>query len=286
MGNPDLPDQAICGVAEQLTPWLRTRDVKSPNDVYVGHVCLPSGARRSRAFVKVFPPSQRNQSIYNEVVGHLLAAQCGVPSPLTFPCACHRSLLRSGSLSVMAPDPKSPFVLGVASVDSSAKALPQTTRASGAIWADIMNWPYVAHAAAFDELMGNDDRHIENLIRCGPRDYTLIDNERILFGEPWFNLDLNELRTRRCDANVLADTIAEGTDEVMRRRMMDIAQRMIIATPLTPPVIAERMEPMCNAPPGITDRLIEMPDSRRLILNTLLQWHLEKGDLFRASTNR
>jgi hypothetical protein len=286
MGHIGLPDQAICGVAEELTPWLRTRDVKSPNDVYVGHVWLPSGARRSQAFVKVFPLGNRNQSVYNEVIGHHLAVQCGLPSPLTFPCACHRSLLRSGSSAVMAPDSNSPFVLGIASVDGNAKALPQTARASGAIWADIMNWPYVAHSAVFDELVGNDDRHIENLIRCGPHNYTLIDNERILFGEPWFNLDLSELRNRRCEPNVLADTIAEGTDELVRRRMMDVAQRMITETVLTAPEIAQRMEQMCSAPAGITDYLIEMLNSRRLILKVLLQWHMQKGDLFRASTNR
>lgn len=149
-----------------------------------------------------------------------------------------------------------------------------------------MNWPHVARVAVFDELVGNDDRHLENLIRRGRHDYTLIDNERILFGEPWFKLDLNELRMRRCDANVLADTISEGTDEIMRRRMLDVAQRLVMETSLHVPEVAQSMEQMCGASAGTTERLVEMLNRRRSLLPSLLQWHLQKGDLFQASTNR
>jgi hypothetical protein len=124
------------------------------------------------------------------------------------------------------------------------------------------------------------------LIRCGPHDYLLIDNERIVFGEPWFKLDLMDLCNRNCDANVLADTIAEGTDEVMRRRMMDIAQRLVMDTILVVPDIAQKLEHRCGAPPGVTEQLIEMLNRRRTLLPSLLQWHLHKGDLFRASTHR
>lgn len=149
-----------------------------------------------------------------------------------------------------------------------------------------MNWPHIARAAVFDELMGNDDRHVENLIRCGPHDYTLIDNERIVFGEPWFNLNLADLCGRNCDANVLADTISEGADVVMRRRMMDVAQRLVMDTMFATPDIAQNLEQKCCAPPGTTERLIEMLNRRRTLLPSLLQWHLQKGDLFRASTRR
>ena len=286
MSQTVLPDQAVWGVAEQLTPFLRARNQQNPNDVYVGHVTLPNGRRRSRAFVKVFPPQDRNQLVYNEIVGHYLALQCGLPSPLTFPCACHRLLLRSATLQIMAPDARSPYVMGVGSVDGNAKTLQQAGGHSAAVWANVMNWPHVARVAVFDELMGNDDRHVENLIRRGSHDYTLIDNERILFGEPWFMRDLSELQTRRCDANVLADTIAEGSDMIMRRRMLDVAQRLLMETLLHVPEIAENMEQMCGARAGTTQRLVEMLNERRSHLPSLLQWHLEKGDLFHASTNR
>jgi hypothetical protein len=134
--------------------------------------------------------------------------------------------------------------------------------------------------------MGNDDRHIENLIRRGPHDYVLIDSERILFGERWFDFDLSSLRTRRCDANILADAIADGTDELMRRRMIEIAQRIMRVTLLSVPEISESMEQLCKAPRYTTARLIEMLNSRRNILPSLMQWHLEKGDLFHASSRR
>ena len=284
--QPAGSEPAIFGVAEQLTPFLRARNELNLNEIYVGQVILPSQDRRARAFVKVFPPEARNQLVYNEVVGHSLALQCGLPSPLTFPCACPVALLRQASRLVMAAGSVSPYVLGVASVDGNLKALRQSGSSSAAVWADIMNWPPVARVAVFDELMGNDDRHLENLIRCGPHEYTIIDNERILFGEPWFTLDLNQLRTRRCDANVLADTIAEGTDEVMRQRMIHIAQRLVMETTLTVPTVATSIEHMCGAQSGTTARLVEMLNLRRSLLPTLMQWHMEKGDLFQASTNR
>lgn len=281
-----LSEGGVFGVAEELTLPFRARNDHASNDVYRGHVTLPNGQRRTKAFVKVFPPDQRNQLVYNEVVAHLLAVQCGLPSPLTFPCAVRRSMLRNASLSQMAPDPASQFIMGVASIDGNAKSLPQRIHSSEALWADLMNWPHVARAAVFDELMGNDDRHVENLVRRGLHDYTLIDNERILFGEPWFKLNLAELCTRNCDANVLADTIAEGADEVMRRRMMDIAQRLMMDNMLAIPEIAQNLEQRCGAQPGTTERLIEMLNRRRTVLPSLLQWHLHKGDLFRASTRR
>jgi hypothetical protein len=286
MGVGIAPECGIFGVAEELTLPFRARNDQGPNDVYQGHVTLPNGQRRTKAFVKMFSPVQRNQLVYNEVVAHLLAVQCGLPSPLTFPCAVRRSMLRNVSLSLMAPDPACQFVMGVASIDGNAKSLLQRVRSSEAVWADLMNWPHIARAAVFDELMGNDDRHVENLIRCGPHDYTLIDNERIVFGEPWFKLNLTDLRCRNCDANVLADTIAEGTDEVMRRRMMDTAQRLVMDTILAVPDIAQHLEQRCGAPPGTTERLIEMLNHRRTLLPSLLQRHLHKGDLFRASTHR
>jgi hypothetical protein len=83
MGVAGLSEGGIFGVAEELTLPLRARNDHAPNDVYRGHVTLPNGQRRTKAFVKVFPPDQRNQLVYNEVVAHLLAVQCGLPSPLT-----------------------------------------------------------------------------------------------------------------------------------------------------------------------------------------------------------
>jgi hypothetical protein len=276
---------SLCGVAEQLTPLLRRRSPNSTNDVYVGLVALPNGNGRSKAYVKVFPPSQRNQLVYNEVVGHHLAVQCGLMSPLTFPCACPRELLRAPTLTVMAPT-LDPFVLAVASVDANPGALTQRVGPTPMAWADVMNWPEIARVAAFDELMANDDRHISNLVRYGPNRYMLIDNERMLFGQPWFERDLQELKSRRCDPNVLADTIAEGTDEEARRRMMDVARRMMMGTMLQTPDVGPALESACHAPHGVTQSLVDLLNQRRVLLPSLLQWSFRRGDLFMGNTRQ
>lgn len=186
----------------------------------------------------------------------------------------------------MAPEMDSQFVLGVASLEESSKKIRQIGGNSEAKWADLMNWPLISTVAVFDELLGNDDRHIANLIRRGPHDYVLIDNERILFGEPWFNQDLAKFETRRCDANVIADTIAEGTDEMMRQRMLAVAQRFVMQNQLTLPKNSDQIEVICEAPTGITGGLIAMLNKRRQHLQFLMQWHLQKGDLFKTSSRQ
>lgn len=275
----------LIGFAEQLNPLVRARS-ESINDVYVGHVVLPGGSRRAQAYVKMFPFATRGQLAYNEFIAYHLAVQCGLPTPLTFPCACRVSLLRKPTREIMCPSGGSQFALGVASIDVSSKKLTQRGMASEVIWADVMNWKYIANVAVFDELLGNDDRHIDNLVRIAPGDYSIIDNERILFGESWLGTDTMALVSRQCDSNVLADTIAEGTDEVARQRMLRLAQWFVRETVLHAPEQSESIEKLCGAPVGTTDHLIDMLNQRRNILPYLMQYHMEKGDLFRASTRR
>ena len=273
----------MIGIAEQLNPRVRRVSDKSQNDVYVGSVLLPHGDLRVRAYVKVFPPKNRGQLVYNEVIAHHVAVQCELPTAFTFPCACRPSLLRSATRATMIAGLDSDFVLGVASVDCALKELKQVQSASAMVVAEVMSWPHAAHFAVFDELLGNSDRHIDNLIRRGPRDYIPIDNEQILFGEPWFGLDLSSLEDRRCDPNILANTIAEGSDQLIRQRMLQVASRYLMMTLLTEPRGAQVLERRCSAPAGVTGRLINMLNVRRTKLPMLMQWHLRKGDLFQAS---
>jgi hypothetical protein len=183
----------------------------------------------------------------------------------------------------MIGDPTSEFVTGVASLDVAVRGMTQTLKSSDAAIAEIMTWPEAARLAVFDELLANDDRHLENLVRQGPAKYIAIDNERILFGEPWFNMELSSFIGRSCQANVLAATIAEGPEQGMRQRMARIAQELILGTSFTVPEGADAFERRCSAPLGSTKRLIDMLNSRRIKLSSLMQWHLRKGDLFQES---
>ncbi len=269
----------VVGLAEQIAPLLKPRDDPSPNQVFYGTVLLPGWTRRESAFVKIFPHQVRPQLVFNEVIAHLIAIQLELPSPLTFPCACRTSLLKGGG-----GNSDGEFVLGVASIDGRPKRFKQVIRSSDCKWEDIMNWPYAAHIAVFDELICNDDRHIGNLVRCGEHDYMAIDHERILRGEPWFTAELDAVSP--CDANGLASTIAEGTDQVMRQRMIQIASRYVLSHLLYTPELAGPLEAICGAPHGSTDKLVTMLNARRVALPRLMQWHTQKGELFRASTFR
>jgi hypothetical protein len=268
----------VFGMAEQLFPLVRGRDVRSPNRIYVGTALAPGGQRREQVFVKIFPTQFRRQLVFNEVIAYHMAVQLELPSLATFPCACRASLVGEQT--------ESKYVLGVATVDGKPKRFKQVGSASLVKWEDVMNWPYVAHVAVFDELLGNVDRHIENLIRYGERDYFPIDHERIFFAEERIDGDLDDLCSRRCEPNALAGTIAEATDQVMRQRMLHVAQRYVMEHMLFAPGISHSLESLCGLPNGTTDKLVDMLNKRRVILPTLMQWHLQKGDLFRASTYR
>jgi hypothetical protein len=283
--SAQLP-MSVCGYAEQLSVRLRTPSDNNPNDVYSGIVVLPGLQERARAYVKVFPPAVRLQCVYNEVIAHHIAMQCELPSPMTFPCACPISLLRNGTRSFMVPDDRYPFVLGVASFDGNAKDVTQSVLTSQAAEADVMNWQYAARTAVFDELMANDDRHLGNLVRRGPRDYVIIDNERILFGEQWFEQDLQPFRSRPCDSNILANTIASGTDELARQRIMTIAQHFVMQSVLVVPDLSYALEQLCKASTNTSVKLLEMLNGRRTLLRSLMHYHLRRGDLFQARTNR
>lgn len=278
--------EPVCGIAEQLVPRVRPTGDLGANDIYYGSVMLPGGTRRERAYVKVFRSTNTGLLILNEVLSYVLAVQCGLPTPLTFPCACNKALLRKGSAVVASHEGNSQFILAVASVDVGAMNIHQRSSTTAYKWAEIMNWPHVAKLAVFDELVGNDDRHIDNLVRRGLNDYVPIDNERIVFGERWFAGDISGWRERRCDANILADAIAEGTDEVMRQRMISYAQYFIRETVFEVPDLSDRIERLCGAPEGSVSMLIDFLNSRRMILPYLMQWHMQKGDLFRASSTR
>lgn len=275
---------AVIGIVEQLTPRLRRASDQSQNDVYVGTVLLPHGDLRVRAYVKVFPPRDRGQLVYNEVIAHHFAKQCGLPSPLTFPCVCRPAQLRAATRTMMVGESSSEFVMGVASIDCARREIKQSVVRSEMVVAEVTSWPDVARWAVFDELMGNDDRHIDNLVRRGPRDYMPIDHERILFGDPWFGSTLQQLQTRSCDPNILANTIAEGADPQARQRMLQVAHDWMLKTVLEEPPKARTLERRCHAPEGITTQLVDMLNIRRSKLPPLMQWHLQKGDLFRVSS--
>lgn len=281
MGTSETPDLSIAGFAEALKPCIRRHDDQSPNDVYVGQVIQPGGLSRANAYVKVFPKGDSDILVLKEVVAHQVAAQCELPSPYTFPCACNKSLLRPFTRAMAGRD--SEYVLAVASVDGNPKRIRQLLGDSEAAWADIMNWPQVARASVFDELIGNGDRHVGNLVRCGLNDYLIIDNEHFLFGLDWLT-NSEDLRMRRCDANSLADSIAEGTDEVMRQRMVKLAQNFVLQMSFTVPPNAIGLETLCHVPQGTIARAMEILNARRVVLPTLMQWHMQKGQLFRMGS--
>lgn len=278
---------SVCGYAESLVPLVRSRDSVSSNELFKGFAVLPDGQTRSPVIVKVFPQQESGLRIYNEVIAHHLAVQCGLMSPYTFPCTCLASDLRRDGAAAKSRDGKSEFALGVASHDLSYKKLNQSVRSSEALEQDILLWPGCARAAVFDELVANSDRHASNLIRQGAADYRIIDHERIMFGEHWFDIeDLRDYVPRNSQGNCLAQTIAKCTDDVLRQRLRHYAQIFMREVSLSVPAVSAGIERLCHTPPGTTDRLVGMLNLRMSHLPRLIQFYFADRDLFRASSRQ
>lgn len=284
MGHGFSAGLQVCGYAEALIPLVRPADSRGSNDVFKGFAVLPDGKTRAQVVVKLFQHGSRLR-IYNEVVAHHVAVQCGVPSPYTFPCACPTAdLLRNGAKlgpEMLASD----FILGVASYDVSPKKLNQVLKSSDAVEHDILVWPKCVQTALFDELVANSDRHVSNLIRQGPGDYRAIDHEGIMFGDDYFGIEsLLDYAPRNSRGNCLLQTIARCTDEVLQQRLRHHAQLLLREMLLDVPSVSEGLERLCHAPLGITDRLIAMLNIRRTHLPRLVQFYFEERSLFRASS--
>jgi len=262
---------------------MRAKDSDVSNDVFKGLFALPGLSRREKGFVKIFPRAESHLLVLNEILSHRVAVTCGIPSPYTFPIAVPRCLVEKQSRVIDTYDPDgNECILGVGSLDGNPGQISQKVNAKHVI-PQLMSWRYVAAAAAFDELIGNGDRHLGNLLRTGPSEFVLIDQERMVFERNWLASGLDGLQDQRCDSNILATTVSEGPDELLRRRMMNCAQSLMSETLFAP---AEHDLAFAQVI-GVEGRVLEFFDylnERKRGLPFLMQWHLEKGDLFRTST--
>jgi len=143
-------------------------------------------------YVKLYPDlAGQSRGLINEVVGYVLADRFGLPQP---PKAC---LLRVPlkKLDLASLPKQHSWVKALAKetptypafcTEAVSKPTPWQhygEHAAAAMTADVRAWPEHLKALAFDEIIANVDRHMNNLLRIDESHYALIDHGRLVAGD-------------------------------------------------------------------------------------------------------
>lgn len=161
----------------------------------------PDCATAKPFYVKLYPDmSGRSRGLINEVAGYVLADRFGIPQP---PRAC---LLRVPlkKLDLAALPKRHAWVKALARAVPTYPAFcteavsAQTPwqhygpHAAEAMKADVRAWSDHMKTLAFDDIIANVDRHMNNLLRTGESRYAVIDHGRLVTGDGhWSQADLN-----------------------------------------------------------------------------------------------
>lgn len=172
----------------------------------------PESTQHKPFYAKFYPDlDRRSRAMANEVAGYILAHRYGLPQP---PRAClARIPLNKLDLKSL---PKQHQWLKTVSKNKAnyhafcTEAINAPTpwhhygkAAFEAMKEDIRRWPDHAKTMAFDDIVANLDRHMNNLLRIGESRYALIDHGRLVVASGhWQSTDLqaeNEFNNRLLD---------------------------------------------------------------------------------------
>lgn len=167
-----MPDQVKNAIPEiPLGVFLQgeaitDEDFKGQHPLFYGTVHgLPGFKREPHAFVKVLPAEQ----LFAETLSASIGRHFGLPIPLTALVLARGEAIGRGSGKCIA----------LASIDGGARPIGRLTSADEAM--NRLNaWASRHAAAAFDELIANQDRNLRNLLLGSDGEIWLIDHEEAL----------------------------------------------------------------------------------------------------------
>lgn len=163
----------------------------------------PESSAPKPFYAKFYPDlGTRSRAMANEVAGYVLAHRYGLPQP---PRACiarvplknldMRSLpKRHQWLKETARSRPTYHAFCTEAMNASTPWHHYGEDAAEAMKADLLQWPDHAKTLAFDDIIANLDRHMNNLLRTGESRYALIDHGRLVVHDGhWKKSDLDSL---------------------------------------------------------------------------------------------
>lgn len=214
--------------------WLDSKDGHQ-NSVFIGKFRIP-GKGEIDAFVKIYPyEAGTNKGLINEITGYLFAHALNVPQPASA-FICHIPLMAIRGIDnlpehhfLRIAKNKQPHYPAFCTqrLDGKSAGLHLPASMTPTLVKDISGWKSLPSAIVLDENIAHCDRHVNNLIRLGPKNYAAIDNGRLVneSGEYWDNgmLDCNKLYTNKLSHIVHGN----GTDIPSYQQMADLSANIL-----------------------------------------------------------
>lgn len=176
--------------------WIT--DVGNVNPVFVASFKHPLESKPIDMYAKIYSLNGADRSIFNEIIGYLMAHALGLPQPkhaciALIPTDKLRQDILNGSLRPNLDQEvfqREVFpVFCTSKIDKSQTAF-QYHNCVKAVASELAKWPDMGKAVAVDNTIGNTDRHTNNLLRTGINRYHLIDNGILINDQGWQISDL------------------------------------------------------------------------------------------------
>lgn len=191
--------------------WIT--DQNNLNPVFVASFKHPNEDGLIDMYCKVYPLEADDRSIFNEIVGYLVADALGIPQP------AHACIAFIPTASILENDTVgfantaigrqfSNFsvypVFCTAKIDKSETAFEYHVRSQKLI-DELVKWPYISKAIAMDNTIAHIDRHVRNLLRTGKSKYHIIDNDQLVIKYNNCGWHINDLEVDKKYTNQLFD---------------------------------------------------------------------------------
>jgi hypothetical protein len=263
------------GYVQSVTRKLTYDSSGGSGETFAVLARLPGQARASPAYFKVSPEGVRPTFVANELLANKVALLRGLPVPETTVCVCRLDQLVCKGATLRLNGSNDPeYIRGVASLDNVPHHLKQRHSDPN----ELMLWPYISESAVFDELMLNVDRTRDNLLRLGPRNYLLIDHEKILGGPDWTIESLGARIRMASRQNHIADFIVSNHNDITIRKMINIASEYAKDFQI-PGQIAFEVSEMTGLTRSILIQVIELLNARAKLLPSLISHYLRQADM-------
>jgi hypothetical protein len=167
--------------------WVSKRDGHT-GCVHAAEVMHPTKGRME-VCVKMFNNAGRgHRGLINEVTGWLLASLLDVKQPATaMVISVPLDRLKPFGGPVIKDIPKGTThwpAFCTERINAKGAAVEFENCLPPVLKAEIAQWSYLAHTISLDEFIGNADRHANNLLRLGPKDFAAIDHDRLACAAP------------------------------------------------------------------------------------------------------
>lgn len=179
--------------------WVSQGNV---NPVFVASMSIDNDGNRTLqdVYCKLYPFTDNDRSLFNEIVGYLMANALQIPQPshayvVLMRCkdilANNNNHLSDNWVALLQTEEYYP-IFCTTKIDKSQTAF-DFHGLTPSLISEMSQWKYLPNTIAMDNTIAHTDRHLNNILRTGTKAYHIIDNGRLATedGTPWqvANLD-------------------------------------------------------------------------------------------------